>query len=384
MPTFIHTADWQIGRQFSSFPEADAVPLAEARIEAVSRIASLALAHAVDAVLVAGDVFELQTVSDRTIRQMFNAMKAFGGPWVMISGNHDAALAESVWTRAQRLGAVPPHVHLALSPTPVLLADAGLAVLPAPLTQRHTFDDTTAWFDTADTPGGMLRVGLAHGSVQGILAEDIDSPNPIAADRVATARLDYLALGDWHGCKRIGERTWYSGTPEPDRFKSNDAGHALLVHIDGPGALPQVSVLDTARHPWQAWSCRLDVASDVEALEARLAALCETHPQVVLSLQLQGKVDLAAQQRIRKAVDEALAHARHIGVDYSGLHLAPTEDDIAALQADGYLAELLCELRDTQAQSPDDGEQAVAREALAILAGLLTERRAVLADGGQA
>jgi DNA repair exonuclease SbcCD nuclease subunit len=384
LPTFIHTADWQIGRQFSSFPEADAVPLAEARVEAVSRIASLAVHHAVDAVLVAGDVFELQAVSDRTIRQMFNAMKAFGGPWVLISGNHDAALAESVWTRAQRLGAVPGHVHLALASKPVLLGEQGLAVLPAPLTQRHTFDDATAWFDHADTPEGMVRVGLAHGSVQGILAEDIDSPNPIAADRAATARLDYLALGDWHGCKRIDERTWYSGTPEPDRFKSNDAGHALLVRIDAPGALPQVSVLDTARHTWQAWSCRLDVASDVDAVVARLAVLGETHPQAVLSLQLQGKVDLAAQQRIRHAVDEALAHARHIGVDFSGLQLSPTDDDIAALQADGYLADLLGELRDTQAQSPDAVEQAVAREALAILAGLLSERRGVPTEGGQA
>ena len=31
------------------------------------------------------------------------AMVGYAGPWVLIPGNHDAALAESVWTRAQRL-----------------------------------------------------------------------------------------------------------------------------------------------------------------------------------------------------------------------------------------------------------------------------------------
>ena len=56
-------------------------------------------------------------------------------------------------------------------------------MLAAPLTQRHTYNDTTEFFDTFETPDGWLRVGLAHGSVAGILADDIDSANPISASR---------------------------------------------------------------------------------------------------------------------------------------------------------------------------------------------------------
>jgi len=372
LPKFLHTADWQIGRQYTTFSEDDAVPLAEARVAAVERLAQLANEHHVDAVLVAGDVFDLQTVSERTVRQMFLAMQGYAGPWVLISGNHDAALAESVWTRAQRLGVVPAHVHLALSPEPVLLPQAGLAVLPAPLTQRHTFEDTTAWFNAAETPPGLLRVGLAHGSVQGVLAEEIDSPNPIAPDRVAQARLDYLALGDWHGCKQIDARTWYSGTPEPDRFKSNEAGHALLVQIDAPGAAPSVQMLPTARHPWLLMSHELHVATDLDELIDRLRQLPE---RVVLSLTLAGKLDLAGQQRLQAALGEAGARARHVSVDMGGLQLAPTDEDIAGLQADGYLAEVIAELRDEQHSGAGLAPQAVSREALAILAGLLAQRQ---------
>jgi DNA repair exonuclease SbcCD nuclease subunit len=375
LPKFLHTADWQIGRQYTTFPEDDAVPLAEARLAAVERLAQLANEHQVDAVLVAGDVFDLQTVSERTVRQMFLAMQGYVGPWVLISGNHDAALAESVWTRAQRLGVVPAHVHLALSPQPVLLLEAGLAVLPAPLTQRHTFEDTTAWFNSAETPAGLLRVGLAHGSVQGVLAEEIDSPNPIAPDRAVQARLDYLALGDWHGCKQINARTWYSGTPEPDRFKSNDAGLALLVSIEAPGAEPTVTRLPTARHPWQSLSCEVHVASDLDELIAHLQQL---PPRVVLSLTLAGKLDLAGQQRLQAALGEAGARARHIQVDMAELQLAPTDEDIASLQADGYLAEVIAELRDEQLLAPGHAPQpaqAVSREALAILASLLAQRQ---------
>jgi DNA repair exonuclease SbcCD nuclease subunit len=375
LPKFLHTADWQIGRQYTTFPEDDAVPLAEARVAAVERLAQLATEHQVDAVLVAGDVFDLQTVSERTVRQMFLAMQSYVGPWVLISGNHDAALAESVWTRAQRLGVVPAHVHLALSPQLVLLEDAGLAILPAPLTQRHTFEDTTAWFNSAETPDGLLRVGLAHGSVQGVLAEEIDSPNPIAPDRVAQARLDYLALGDWHGCRQIDARTWYSGTPEPDRFKSNDAGLALLVSIEAPGAEPTVTRLPTARHPWQTLSHELRVASDLDELIEHLQQL---PPRVVLSLTLAGKLDLAGQQRLQAALGEAGARARHIQVDMAELQLAPTDEDIASLHADGYLAEVIAELRDEQQLAPGQtaqAAQAINREALVILAGLLAQRQ---------
>ncbi len=87
------------------------MPLAEARLAAVETIARLATEHKVDAVLVAGDVFDAQTVADRTIRKLFNAMQGYEGPWVMNSGNHDAALTESVWTRAVHLSAMPANLH---------------------------------------------------------------------------------------------------------------------------------------------------------------------------------------------------------------------------------------------------------------------------------
>ena len=116
-------------------------------------------------------------------------------------------------------------------------------MLCAPLTQRITYDDTTGFFDTAETPPGYHRIGLAHGSVSGILQEGIDSSNPIAPTRAASARLDYLALGDWHGHLRVDERTWYAGTHEQDRFRANDPGFMLDVTLTEPGAVPAVEAV---------------------------------------------------------------------------------------------------------------------------------------------
>ncbi|KAG1538204.1 hypothetical protein G6F50_014709 [Rhizopus delemar] len=81
MTHFLHTADWQIGRQYGQFDTDDAAMLAEARFDVVARIAARAAERGVDAVLVAGDVFDTQGVSDRTIRRLFAAMAAYAGPW---------------------------------------------------------------------------------------------------------------------------------------------------------------------------------------------------------------------------------------------------------------------------------------------------------------
>ncbi len=369
MLRLLHTADWQIGRRYPQFATDDAVPLAEARIAAVERLARLATERGCHAVLVAGDVFDAQTVSARTIRRLMNALAGFAGPWVMIPGNHDAALAESVWSHAARLAPLPANLHLALAPGVVDLPAQRLSVLAAPLVQRHTYGDLTEWFDTADTPSGHWRVGLAHGCVQGVLAEEIDSPNPIAPQRAERARLDYLALGDWHGCRRIDERTWYSGTPEPDRFKDNDAGHALLVELDAPGAAPRIERVATGAHTWHARSARIEMASDVDALLAWLATL---GPRDVVTLSVTGRCDLAQTHRVRAAIDAASAQARCLVAELDGLRLAPTDDDIAALQADGYLGDVIGALRDRQAVHADE----TAADALALLAAMLQERRA--------
>lgn len=368
MPKFLHTADWQMGRTYSRFETEDGAALVEARFEAIETLAKLANEHRCDAILVAGDVFDAQTVSDRTIRRVFNATQGFSGPWIMLPGNHDAALVESVWTRAQRLSAVPENVYLALAPGVISLESQGLAVLCAPLTQRHTYGDLTEAFGHYETPEHLVRVGLAHGGVQGLLSEDIDATNPIAPDCAEASRLDYLALGDWHGTKQINQRTWYSGTPEPERFRNNDAGYALIVDIDGPGCLPDVRPILTARYQWHQWRETLSVDSDLDRLLEQLMALPE--PSVV-DLRLDGLITLAGEEKLVHTLSVAEARFRSIRCDRSGLQLAPTEDDIAALQADGYVGEVIDDLRDQQAG--DQGESA--RDALAILASVLKDQK---------
>lgn len=62
--SLIHTADWQIGKQFANIKGDIAAFLREARFDVIKTIASLSNNHTVDAILVAGDVFDANEVSD--------------------------------------------------------------------------------------------------------------------------------------------------------------------------------------------------------------------------------------------------------------------------------------------------------------------------------
>ncbi|MDN7683008.1 metallophosphoesterase family protein [Burkholderia cenocepacia] len=363
MISILHTADWQIGRVFSQFEPDDAAALFEARFVAVERLAAIATERGVDAVLVAGDVFDAQTVSDKTIRRLFNAMRNFAGAWVLIPGNHDAALTESVWTRARRMDAIPSNVLVCLEPKPVVVAGK-FTLLPAPLTQRHTHSDLTEWFSTAPGCDGLPRIGIAHGCVQGILPGDIDSANPIAAGRVQDAGLAYFALGDWHGTKRVDDRAWYAGTPETDRFKANDSGQALCVSIPEEGTTPLVESVRTGRFSWRQLEAHMAVDSDIDGL---VDTLNSAGSDDVLQVRVSGTCNLAGHRKLTAALGVARAKTRAMVWDDTALRLEPTEEDIQALRADGFVGEVLQEL--LAEQNGSDPE--LARDAILALARVL-------------
>ena len=361
--TLIHTADWQLGKQFGNVPGDAGAALRDQRIETVKEIARLAQERHADAIVVCGDVFETNAVADRTIRQALNALKSFTGDWVFIPGNHDAALADSVWNRADRIDK-PDNVHFLLrNGEPLLLKNDTLAILPAVLERRHEADDLTAWFDHAETPTKAVRVGVAHGSVRELLPEASEAPNPIAADRAETAKLDYLALGDWHGTLEINNRTWYAGTPEPDRFKFNDPGNVLAVEIERPGAMPSIKKIAVGHYVWRETEFNVHSAEDIAALERALKELYPDPAKLLVRLKLEGVVTLALRGQLDETLAAWEAELRYLKADDRDLIAEPSEDDLDRIDRGGFVRTAVEQLR-TQAADPDNPEREIADAAL--------------------
>ena len=370
--TFIHTADWQIGKAFAGFPADVAAALREARLSAIDRIAEAAVRVGARHVLVAGDIFDAETLAPKTVAQAMARMARHGQmTWHLLPGNHDAHRAGGLWERLLRDG-LPAQVRPVLSTRPIEI-EKEIWILPAPLTGRATGSDPTLYMDTAATPPGAIRIGLAHGSVRGF-GSDQSAAVSLALTRAASASLDYLALGDWHGMQEVAPKTWYSGTPEPDRFVDNSPGHVLSVKVNGPGARPDVAPIRTAQFTWK--RCVLNVAHGpvIAAMGAAIAASGFAPHDTLLHLTLTGRVAAEQRQHIVNELRRLEASHRHLDADLSGLTLASTTTSLAQLDAAGDL-KAVAERLLARASDPAAPDAASAAEALALLLDLEAETR---------
>lgn len=357
--TFVHTADWQIGKRFGAFAPEQAAVLREERLRAVERVAKVAQAAGAASVLVAGDVFDSETVSDKLAGTLMSRLKAHGKlTWHLLPGNHDPARAGGVWEAIASAG-LPQNVRVHVEPACAELAQ-GVVLLPAPLTAKSTSRDPTAWMDAAATPDGTVRIGLAHGSVQGFGSAG-DANVPIDPKRAEAAGLSYLALGDWHGTVRIGERVWYSGTPEPDSFPDNEPGHALVVHIDGAGAAPRVERVATAHYTWARRRLKLDDADGMRAIEDEVAGLGSAAARWLIDLKLEGHVTLAELAAIESRLETIAHHLFHLRTDLDALQAQAGEVDLESLGSGvlGSVAERLMRIGEGSGSEAAAGKRAL-------------------------
>jgi DNA repair exonuclease SbcCD nuclease subunit len=362
--SFLHTADWQIGKPFGTIEGEAGTELRLQRIRTARRIAELARERAVDAVLVAGDVFDSNEVSDRTIAKLLEALQPFAGPWVLLPGNHDAALAHSVWTRMRMMG-LPEGVIIADRPEAIDCWGGRAAVLPAPLRRRREAHDQTGWFDAAVTPQGCCRIGLAHGSVAGRLPAAAEAANEIPPERAERAGLSYLALGDWHGALKVAGRTWYAGSPEPDRYKANESGQVHLVAVAGPRAPERVETVAVGHFTWARREVELVDGTCEAAIEA-LRSLPQEPGRCVVSLCLRGSIGLAERLRLDGEIHRFATLLHHLEMDDAGLLDEPTAADLDAIDSGGFVRlalERLCR----KATDPSDPDAAAARIALRMV-----------------
>lgn len=360
---FIHTADWQLGLRVNFIPGDAGAVVRDARLRTVERIGVLAREFKADFVVVAGDVFEHHGLKPETVRRSFDKMGEIPAPVFLLPGNHDPLTPESLYRSERWRRECPPNVSVLSSCDPFIVRD-GVALLPCPLFEQHALGDATDHMSADLGPPDHIRIGVAHGSVRellaGVVAEDEPLHNTIPGDLAERARLDYLALGDWHSRLQVNERTWYSGTPEATRFKEREPGSVLLVEIGEPGAKPVVSAEEVCTFRWKQESFRLETAEEV----AQLDRFLEEHPAkdtTLLELSLVGSLSPELYSRLE---DDILARARDrfrfLRVRDEELHTGFSEADFDALRAAGWIGGVAEQLRGgIPGQPAEDVERAL-------------------------
>ena len=337
MIRFLHSSDLHLGKPFGRFDEDVRAVLKTTRQTIIARLGALAVERQASHVLLAGDTFDAETPPPRVIRQMLNDVARFPTvTWVLLPGNHDSLAASELWRVLRR--DAPENLILATEEQPIQL-NADTVLLPAPCTARDPGRDLTAWMEAHKT-SDTIRIGLAHGSIRDFRSsEDVGSTTGgvIPPDRSASAQLDYLAIGDWHGRIEVTPNTWYSGTPEADSFKLHRSAGCNLVEIAKHGQVAKVEEIPLGQLSWRHLDIDLTEDDDFQDIFNTQIPAVQNRDKCLLEVSVEGRQSLGKRQEVIDFLNKIAPDFLHFEADLSDLSLQPDTDDLDKIDTTGAL-----------------------------------------------
>ncbi|MBX8938980.1 exonuclease SbcCD subunit D [Enterococcus gilvus] len=225
----LHTADWHIGKKLHGY---DLLPDQAYILDQIKKIAK---DEAVDAIVIAGDLYDRSVPSEDSVRLLnqtiadWNLTEQF--PLLAISGNHDSATRLA--TGAPWFNQANFHLHTRLQEafTPIEMKDTQFFLLPyfEPVDARIYFEDPDLRTIQAAMPKVIAKIQesfdpkkkhvlVSHFFVAGSSKTDSETKIEVGGlDGINGTLLqdfDYVALGHLHGKDALKmENARYSGSP---------------------------------------------------------------------------------------------------------------------------------------------------------------------------
>ena len=273
----LHTSDWHLGRTLHG------ASLLSAQREFLAWLVETAVQRDVDAVLVAGDVYDRAVPSTDAVElldEVLGALADAGCPVVLTSGNHDSAIRLGFGRSLHRRAGVHLRTRVSDMTDPVVLADSDgeVAVYGIPyLLPDAVMDELQAERSHASVlraavdriradaaqHGFDRTVAVAHAFVTGGVSSE--SERDIRVGGIGDAPADvfdgltYVALGHLHGRQQLTERVGYSGSPLAFSFSErNHTKSVSIVELDGSGGVHVEPVATPVPRPLREVRGRLD------------------------------------------------------------------------------------------------------------------------------
>lgn len=257
---FIHAADLHLDSAFTALPPGRAVERRRESRELAFRLADYVNSHAIQLVLLAGDLFDSAAPYRETGEALAEALGRMNAHVFAAPGNHDWYGPGSPWVTVKW----PENVHIFRENvmTAADLPELGAVVHGAAFTGPEQAGSLLE--DFAAPEDGKIHIGLLHGEV-----DPADQRyNPIRREEIASSGLRYLALGHihkraepkqygqtlcaWPGCPEgrgfdeLGEKGFYEGAFDGGKVSLSFVPFAQrryeILDIDVTGRSPRSAV----------------------------------------------------------------------------------------------------------------------------------------------
>jgi DNA repair exonuclease SbcCD nuclease subunit len=249
--SILHTADLHLGANLASFGEFARERQRDFE-KTFDRIVNIAIKREVDCLVVAGDLFDSNSVAAETVGRVqegFSRLTGRGVAVVLIPGTHDHVTSATAIYRRYPF----PGVHLLMGPQildPLCLTVRGTEVFFYGFAYQGAASAQGIASMARRTPAG-IHIGLIHGSLRGSPEWDLRHKDlPFNSSELAALNLDYIALGHYHGFAAVAHEgrtvACYPGSPEGKRFGENGPRCAVLAEI-GTGSVTLEKVQTQSR-----------------------------------------------------------------------------------------------------------------------------------------
>jgi DNA repair protein SbcD/Mre11 len=373
----IHTSDWHLGRTLHG------ESLLEHQRHFLDWLLAQAQSRGVDAVVVAGDVYDRAVPSTDAVALLDGALTAFaraGIPMIITSGNHDSAVRLGFGSGLSEVAGIHLRTSMADLTRPVLLTDAGGAVavygipfllpdavmaeLDAERSHESVLTAAAALIRADAARRGISRVVIAaHAFITGGATSESERDIRVGGVSNASASVfgdvSYVALGHLHGQQliRTGDATVrYSGSPLAFSFSEKDHRKSVtVVDLDAAGQVKTTVVPTPVPRPLREIRGRLDEL--LNRADGDLAELAGAWLKVILTDPVR---PTAPMERLREKWPHTLAldfapDGAQVSAEADLLALAKTAD---AVEICGLFVEYV------SGGQPDAPEQQVLRDAV--------------------
>jgi DNA repair exonuclease SbcCD nuclease subunit len=221
--TIVHSSDIHVSEGFTE-PAHQGDGTAGLRV-----VLTAARALKADVAIFAGDTFEHNRLSAGILERTALLLAEARLPVVILPGNHDPAIPDSVFRRGALAGLPGLHVLGVTHEEAVLFPEFALEIWG---NAHHDYGD----MDPLSRPRprrSFWQIAVAHGHYEPRPNRDTNLRPSwlIGADEIDATRADYVALGHWNRHARVGSgavEAHYSGSPD-------HAGTVNLVRLRSGG-----------------------------------------------------------------------------------------------------------------------------------------------------
>lgn len=301
----VHTADNHIGVSFAQYPDAVGERLREERFLALERIVILANERKAHFLVVAGDLFDKQTVTKKSVERAADLLRRFSGDHVLVlAGNHDyyEGPDNKVW-KWFREAVQGSGVLVLLEPgiKRFGIEDTEVCFYACPCPSKHGEKHVIGWVTDTEKQDGAIHIGIAHGNVEGLGLDADQRYFNMAEQDLRAAGMHTWLLGHIHVPSPPPGTTgrplfFMPGIHTPDSIKCTHPGHAWWMELDRSGGC-QFEQLKTGGVRFIRLKRNLADSDGLVGLKSECAAL--DGPNTVLDIQVSGclKVDEIADLR---------------------------------------------------------------------------------------